>query len=250
MGAIFLAIAVAGLAGCGQGAAPASQADVEAWGGGYNQAKTEAGAEGQTAPAQAGSDGAGAFDYYLLALSWSPSFCAQDGMSERETLQCGGARPYAFVVHGLWPQNERGWPEACATDQPADASDAIVEQMLDLMPSPGLIQHEWDKHGTCSGLSPEAYFNETRSFRQKVRIPAAYTQLERPLQVSASALEDAFVQANRGLTADAINVTCSRGRLREVRICFDRQGDFRACGGDVRDRCGDEPLTMLPVRGQ
>src|SRR5580704_5376656 len=58
----------------------------------------------------------GEFDYYVLSLSWSPSFCeeAQErgngGRSQQQ--QCGG-RPFSFVVHGLWPQYERGYPEYC-----------------------------------------------------------------------------------------------------------------------------------------
>ena len=56
----------------------------------------------------------GEFDFYVLALSWSPSFCeaaAERGNSGRsQQIQCGG-RPFSFVVHGLWPQYERGFPE-------------------------------------------------------------------------------------------------------------------------------------------
>src|SRR5215470_7016408 len=45
---------------------------------------------------------AGQFDYYVLALSWSPSFCEiATGNARRQ--QCG-VRPFSFVVHGLWPQ--------------------------------------------------------------------------------------------------------------------------------------------------
>ena len=55
----------------------------------------------------------GEFDFYVLSLSWSPSFCeaAQErgNSSRNQQIQCGG-RPYAFVVHGLWPQYDRGFP--------------------------------------------------------------------------------------------------------------------------------------------
>jgi len=101
---------------------------------------------------------AGQFDFYVLSLSWSPSFCA--AAAEREgghapTPQCG-ARPYSFVVHGLWPQYDRGFPEYCQVPAPR-LDRGIVSSMLDLMPAPRLIFHEWDRHGTCSGLSPRAY---------------------------------------------------------------------------------------------
>ncbi len=120
----------------------------------------------------------GQFDFYVLALSWSPSFCeasAEKGRAPRE--QCGG-RPYSFVVHGLWPQYERGFPEYC--QNPAPRLDRnIVSSMLDLMPAPRLIFNEWDKHGVCSGLGPRGYFDAVRKARAQVKIPEPYIELSK-----------------------------------------------------------------------
>ena len=125
----------------------------------------------------------GQFDYYVLALSWSPSFCEGSAERGREQKEQCGARPYSFVVHGLWPQYERGFPEFC--QQPSPRLDRnIVSSMLDLMPAPRLIFNEWDKHGTCSGLNPRAYFDAVRKARAVVKIPEAYIEPERPLTVS------------------------------------------------------------------
>src|SRR5260221_13186418 len=117
---------------------------------------------------------AGKFDYYLLALSWSPSFCEGAGERKNESKsaqqQCG-ERPYSFVVHGLWPQYEKGFPEYC--EQPPPKLDrALVSSMLDLMPSPRLIFNEWRRHGTCAGFAARRYFEELRNARAVVKIPA------------------------------------------------------------------------------
>src|SRR3974390_868724 len=80
---------------------------------------------------------AGQFDFYVLSLSWSPSFCAaaaERGRGRGDGRQCG-ARPYSFVVHGLWPQYERGFPEYCETPAPR-LNYRIMTSMLDLMPAP------------------------------------------------------------------------------------------------------------------
>src|SRR5690606_775520 len=62
---------------------------------------------------------AGVFDYYSLVLSWSPTYCASAKSTEGEPQCRRDARPYAFVLHGLWPQYERGYPEYCSTrDRP------------------------------------------------------------------------------------------------------------------------------------
>src|SRR6185436_7373858 len=119
----------------------------------------------RSAPAQDRRQGEpGQFDFYVLALSWSPSFCEAAGERGTPPQQQCGARPYSFVVHGLWPQYERGFPEFC--QQPAPRLDRnIVSSMLDLMSAPRLIFNEWDRHGTCSGLSPNAYFENVRKAR-------------------------------------------------------------------------------------
>jgi ribonuclease T2 len=190
----------------------------------------------------------GQFDYYVLALSWSPSFCEASAERGREQKEQCGPRPYSFVVHGLWPQYEKGFPEFC--QQPAPRLDRnIVSSMLDLMPAPRLIFNEWDKHGTCSGLTPRAYFDSVRKARAAVKIPQAYIEPERPLTVSPDEVEDAFVQANPGLTREAIAVTCDSRRLNEVRLCLSKDFRFRDCAEVDRRACRRDKLQMPPVRG-
>src|SRR3984893_3677647 len=134
----------------------------------------------------------GKFDYYLLVLSWSPSFCAEgaerDPARAARNPQCG-PRPFSFVVHGLWPQYERGFPEFC--QQPSPRLDRnIVSSMLDLMPGPTAIFHEWRRAGTCSGLSPRAYFDMIRRVRAQVKIPDAYVEPQRTLTVTPDEVEE------------------------------------------------------------
>jgi len=193
----------------------------------------------------------GEFDFYVLSLSWSPSFCEQ--ASERgsggrsQQFQCGG-RPFAFVVHGLWPQYERGFPEYC--ERPAPRLDRrIVNAMLDLMPAPGLIYNEWDKHGTCSGLSQRAYFEAIRKARAAVRIPPEFIDAKEATTVSPAEVEDAFVKVNPGLSASAIAVSCDRKRLTEVRVCLSKDLQFRACEEIDRRACRRDRLDVPPIRG-
>jgi ribonuclease T2 len=190
----------------------------------------------------------GKFDFYVLSLSWSPSYCAQAHDSGYSGgAQCG-ARPYSFVVHGLWPQYERGYPENCMRPSPR-LYHGIVDDMLDLMPAPRLIYNEWDKHGTCSGLSAQAYFDTIRKARAAIKIPPDYANLQAPLTVATDAVRDAFVKANDGLTPGGIAVQCSRRRLSEVRICLTKDLKFRDCPEVARDACPLDQVTMPPVRG-
>lgn len=192
----------------------------------------------------------GQFDFYVLALSWSPSFCeaaAERGNAERSKIQCG-ERPFSFVVHGLWPQYDRGYPEYCQRS-PEWVDRNTVSSMLSLMPAPGLVVNEWKKHGTCSGLKPRAYFETIRKARAAVKIPEELLQLARPKMISPEELEADFIKANPGLTAAAISVTCDSRRLSEVRICMSKDLQFRSCEENDRRTCKRDQVLMPPVRG-
>src|SRR5674476_882033 len=192
----------------------------------------------------------GRFDFYVLALSWSPSYCeaAQERASNRgPDPQCGG-RPFSFVVHGLWPQYEQGFPSFCQVPAPR-LDRAIVGSMLDLMPSPRLIFHEWDRHGTCSGLSAHAYFETVREARSVVKIPLEYLALDKPITVTPDDVAEAFVKANPGLSRASVAVACDSKRLNEVRVCLGKDFAFRDCAEVTRRACRRDSIAMPAVRG-
>ncbi len=207
------------------------------------------------AAAAKAQDVAGQFDYYQLVLSWSPTHCQDNSRGPNDT-QCGRrrARPYAFVLHGLWPQYRRGWPQFCRTRQRPFVPNKVIDQMMDIMPSRGLIIHQYKKHGTCSGYSPADYFKASRLIYQRVRIPDRYrapneVQLRTPDELVAD-----FVAANAKLRAPMIRLVCRRGntnQLREVRICFDKRGRYRACApgrGGRQHLCRAKKIYIPPVR--
>jgi ribonuclease T2 len=189
----------------------------------------------------------GKFDFYVLALSWSPSYCEAEGDRRRDSEQCSRSRPFAFVVHGLWPQYERGYPRACFNPAPR-ISDRLIDSMLDLMPARGLVVHEWREHGTCSGLSADEYFGAVRRARDRVAIPDRFRRLDAYEMVSPAEVEDAFRAVNPELNADMIAVTCDDRRLREVRVCLSRDFTFRACPEVDRRACRTPRVAMPPVR--
>ena len=190
----------------------------------------------------------GEFDFYVLSLSWSPAYCEAEGGRADDEPQCSRVRPYAFVVHGLWPQYERGFPQSCARPAPY-VPNPLVNSMLDVMPSRQLVIHEWKKHGTCSGLSSEDYFALVRKASAKVTIPPQFVRLNAARTVSPDEVEQAFEAANPGLEGDMISVGCDRRRLREVRICLSRDLGFRTCPEVNRLTCRRDSIVMPPVRG-
>ena len=191
-----------------------------------------------------------AIDHYVLSLSWSPSFC-QSEASRGEALQCGGPRSYAFVVHGLWPQYERESPAYCETEDGV-VPVGLFEKVKSFMPSLKLVRHQWRKHGSCTGLSMNGYFELAAALFAKVRIPARYLAPTRPIETDAAEIETDFAKTNRGLYPDMISLTCSRykgrARLQDVRICFTPEGKFTPCGRREAQSCEGRSLVLPPVQ--
>jgi ribonuclease T2 len=190
------------------------------------------------AAAARGHGGAGAapghFDYYLMSLSWSPSFCQTH---PEETAQCHH-QGYGFVLHGLWPQNRNGsWPQHCHTDAAPDA--ATVARTLAFMPSPHLIEHEWETHGACTGLDPHGYFELADRAFASVKVPSMLATPQKPPAISAAEVVKSFVEANPGMSDDMISITCHDGfELSEVRVCLNKDSlTPQPCGGRVRNSC-------------
>lgn len=191
----------------------------------------------------------GAFDFYVLALSWSPTYCEERRerrADARPDPQCSG-RPFAFVVHGLWPQYERGFPSYCQVPAPR-LDRGMIGRALELMPSPALVLREWDRHGTCSGLSAANYFETVRKARAVVKIPEDYLELAAPVTVAPDAIADAFVKSNPGLTRDDMAVVCNKSRLSEVRLCMSKDFSFQACPEVARRACKRDKVEMPAMR--
>ena len=96
-----------------------------------------------SAPALAQSNRAGEFDYYVLSLSWSPTWCALEGDARRSP-QCEETTDQGWVLHGLWPQQHRGFPAHCQTAA-RPPSRQMTDAMADIMGTPGLAWYQWKK---------------------------------------------------------------------------------------------------------
>lgn len=210
---------------------------------GHERTKPAAAGEATQSRAKADAAAARGFDYYLVSLSWSPSYC-ETNPHDRE--QCG-PRGYGFVLHGLWPQHEQGGgPEGCATNERPDA--ATIARTLAFMPSRRLIEHEWRAHGACSGLDAAAYFALSDRAFAAVRVPSEFASPQSPPRMRVDDVRDAFIGANPGLRADMFAVTCRGRDLAEVRLCVDSNLVPRRCGRDVRTRCPRDAELRIPAR--
>ena len=197
--------------------------------------------------AQGGRGGTpGDFDFYVLALSWSPAFCAGEG-GRRARTQCAPGSNLGFVVHGLWPQYERGYPSQCGAER--SPSRIAMEEARGVFPEEGLARHEWRVHGTCSGLSPADYFRAVRRARDRVRVPDEFQRAGAPHNLTPLEIARAFAQVNPGLRPDTMAVVCRREALQEMRFCLDRDlRSFRSCPQVARAGCSFGALRLEAAR--
>lgn len=181
------------------------------------------------------------FDYYVLALSWSPSFCESRPYAD----QCGQGR--RFILHGLWPQFDKGYPQDCPSGE-ADPTNRELAQYEDLTESRGLLAYQWRKHGRCAGVSAERYLAASRAAVEAVTIPPSLDRIARDLRVDAKVIEAAFLEANPEMDRDGVTVKCRDGRFSEVRICLTKDLALRRCGRDVVRDCRQSGLELPAPR--
>ena len=189
----------------------------------------------------------GQFDYYAVAMSWSPAFCA----THDDPNQCAPGRGAGFVLHGLWPQYEKGYPQECSTErlQPRER-----DKYAPLYPSPKMIGHEWSKHGTCSGLNPAAYFEMSARLRDQLAIPPQFQRPQAPVRTSYGEFVQAFRAANPRLAENAVLPFCGGGGkfLNEIHACYDKRGTSASCGAsEVRrseNTCRKQSFVLQAAR--
>lgn len=175
---------------------------------------------------------------YTLAISWSPQYCANRSTSPRDQFQCGGGQDFAYTLHGLWPDGEgRDWPQYCRPTRLVP--DKVIREQLCTTPSVQLIQHEWEKHGTCMQETPASYFARSREMFGKVQYPDMAELRGRTM--TAGAFQQAFANANPGMRPEQMRLNVSKaGWLEEVWLCLDKQYRNQACpatqGGAQSDR--------------
>lgn len=195
-------------------------------------------------PVMADGERAGAFDYYILSLSWSSAWCKTTGDARGDD-QCAPGRGISFVLHGLWPQSSDGAEPAYCRTTARDPSRAQTRAMEDVFPSSGLAFYEWKKHGRCSGLSAEDYFAAARRAYAAVQVPPVLAQVRRDITLAPQVVIDAFLQANPALGPENMAVTCQSGLIAEVRVCLAKDLSPTPCAPDIRS-C-PLPRAQLPA---
>lgn len=191
----------------------------------------------------------GQFDYYLLTLSWSPAYCLSHRSDPKAREECGRRR--GFVVHGLWPQNEDGsWPAFCRAVPPVPRERVARE--VAIMPNAELVEHEWEKHGSCTNLTVDGYFDAIDNAFAALHLPAPLVAPRDPLTLPLAQAKTLFAAANPGLGGNMLSMRCTHGNdVDELRLCLDKGFHYRACGRGGGDSCPiDTHFDPIPAAAE
>jgi ribonuclease T2 len=189
----------------------------------------------------------GDFDYFIMALAWEPGFCASN--NNPNTPPCTlGKTNLSFVLHGLWPVYNQGFPSYCSTEA---MSYDLINEYPGVYPNDFLYTHEWEKHGTCTGLDPEEYISVSQQLKDSVIIPATFDSPEESFRINAGEIVKAFAQKNPDYSMDSFSAFCSEpeGLLLEIYVCYSKDGQPTGCGEEVlsvnNESCGQLDFLVL-----
>ena len=191
----------------------------------------------------------GDFDFYVMALSWSPDYCASTDYQDEQ--QCSIGKQLDFVLHGLWPQYNSGYPSYCSEES---LPGYLIDDFAGLYPSEKLFDHEWEKHGTCTGLSPAGYLLWSEALKKALITPDIFASPAEPFRTDAAELSEAFIVVNPDFSADSFAVYCSgSGRfMKELFVCFEKDGEPRDCSNEILKKasksCGQEDFLVRNTR--
>mmetsp|Transcript_26557 Transcript_26557/g.41211 ORF Transcript_26557/g.41211 Transcript_26557/m.41211 type:complete len:316 (-) Transcript_26557:197-1144(-) len=183
------------------------------------------------------------FDFYVFSMTFQPEFC-----SEKHEAPEGCHHPKQIwdrlTIHGLWPNNDDGtYPQNCSNEKFDLTSlqpirDELEQQWPNIKALPNSAshgefwEHEWSKHGTCTGLSQLEYFSKA----VKMLMPTPSIVKDAETQHSVVKKDDLLaVYGGAQLAA----LVCKKNYLSEVRVCHQKETD-----GNVGKRM-DCPQSIL-----
>jgi ribonuclease T2 len=193
---------------------------------------------------------AGIFDAYVLGMSYENDFCVSH--PDKKECKNGHAASFGMALHGLWPNRDndprhtyqycgnvterqlgKNW---CAPkyDVRRDMTERTFAALADVMPGVEscLYNHEWYAHGTCSGVSPEEYFDQSQELAKKFIALPRFNGLLKSRAGQAVSYAELLGALSADLGADAASsmlINCRRAGkvpvsyLSEVLVTLDRR---------------------------
>ncbi|KAF0684959.1 Aste57867_23094 [Aphanomyces stellatus] len=158
-----------------------------------------------------------------------------------------------LTIHGLWPNNEQGPnPADCGGssltqgDINSVGADDVAQYWPDVKTGGWtFVSNEWDKHGTCSGLSAVDYVSSAIATQKYIGTPDIISKNAGRNNVLAGDIRTAY-------GSDYVALICkgSNHALSEVRTCYSSNLQNQIpCPSSVlkQDNCGKQRGSKVSI---
>lgn len=205
------------------------------------------------------------FDYYLLSMSITPTFCALDARRASRKTECeintlsADFKSVPISIHGLWPNRSHGQhpffcgvakserKDHCSLPRVQGLSSKTAKELSTYMPGSAdcLDRWEWNKHGSCSGLNEDQYFSKTIAWAKRLNQSMGPAILKSAGgNINLTQLRQQVAQKDPEL-AQSLRFSCAMPRSRggfqppipalvEIRVRIDKSGDKAIALDDPR----------------
>ena len=193
----------------------------------------------------------GDFEMYVFAQTWTESFCSGNKCSSQECKSLPGTYAASnLAIHGLWPNfNDESthsgyqYPQFCGSystcgelNPPASCNPDMsnLNQSDFTKYAPGyvmdnnfLANHEWPKHGGCTRLSQQQFFQSLITLEKQLEATSSAVWTGSSVEVKLTDVEAAYGGS------DHVSLTCSKGNLQQVITCWSKDAQ-------------DMPVSRIP----
>lgn len=189
---------------------------------------------------------------FLLSLSWSPTYCLeQDPRGKTPQCQINKPKKYRFIVHGLWPQpitDTGGKHLNYCRDVSVKLEASIVKNYFYLMPSSGLMLHQWRKHASCGNFTQKIYFKTIENMYEQFKIGNLLHDITATTNYDLKMIIQKITSHIPNITTDNIVIACRNNQLSEVRVCLNNDYTVRKCYySEIKSgRCSKDSIITVP----
>lgn len=183
---------------------------------------------------------------FTLIIRMTPAACALDPALQK-LRQCQDG--FTLTISSLQAERSSGRRlENCSRDQTnlSPLQERVVERV---MPDKQLRDEDWQRNGSCTGMSPTVYFRTIATYAQRLKIPSELAS-PRDTVLTKSHIINKLQQLNPGLTEKSLLLRCTveSGRdlpvLTELRSCYNTQGQYDSCPANVKSNCPSSVVIL------
>ncbi len=181
---------------------------------------------------------------FTLIIRMTPAVCALDPEMQK-LRQCQDG--FTLTISSLQAERNNGKRLENCSREPTNLSPLQERVVERVMPDKQLRDEDWEKNGSCTGMTSSTYFRTIATYAQRLKVPSELAS-PRDTVLSKAYIINRLQQLNPGLTEKSILLRCTPDSahdtpvLTEIRSCYTTQGQYDVCPAYLKSTC---PANVL-----